>query len=172
MKTILYELYLNLKHYQDFPKEGVDFIDILPITSDGRLREILRNCIINTIPKDIDVIVAPESRGFILAYMLPNYTIIPLRKEGKLPGPTIKETYTTEYSTDTLEVQQIDLTNKHVWFIDDIFATGGTYNIANKLVNRLGGELIGGTVLLNIFNKQPEHGIIKELFIEVKDNEK
>lgn len=172
MKTILYELYLNLKHYQDFPKEGVDFIDILPITSDGRLREILRNCILDTIPKDIDVIAAPESRGFILAYMLPNYTIIPLRKEGKLPGPTIKETYTTEYSTDTLEVQQIDLTNKHVWFIDDIGCTLGTYNIANKLVNRLGGELVGGTVLLNIMDKQPDNGVLKELFIEVKDNEK
>lgn len=169
MKTLLYELYLNLKHYPDFPKEGVDFIDILPITSDGRLRETLRNCIIDTIPKDIDVIVAPESRGFMLAYMLPNYTIIPLRKEGKLPGPTIKETYTTEYSTDTLEVQQIDLTNKHVWFIDDIGCTLGTYNIAHYLVTKLGGKLLGGTVLLNILGKQPDNGVLKELFHDVKE---
>lgn len=169
MKTLLYELYLNLKHYPDFPKEGVDFIDILPITSDGRLREMLRNLLIDTIPKDIDVIVAPESRGFILAYMLPNYTIIPLRKEGKLPGPTIKETYTTEYSSDTLEVQQIDLINKHVWFIDDIGCTLGTYNIAHDLVTKLGGKLIGGTVLLNIMNKQPDNGVLKELFHDIKE---
>jgi adenine phosphoribosyltransferase len=90
----------------------------------------------------------------LLAYILTDYTVVPVRKKGKLPGDVISVTYDTEYSTDTLECSRIDLTGKGCWFVDDIYATGGTYRAVEDLVSQLGGNLLGGSVLLDVLGKK------------------
>lgn len=170
MKLItMLDLYKRIKNYNDFPTEGVVFKDIMPILCEPENRNSLITYITSTIPDDVDVIVAPESRGLMLAFMVSknlNKEILPLRKKGKLPGDILSYTYETEYSVDTLECQVKDLLGKKCWFIDDVYATGGTYRAAEYLVHNLGANLAGGTVLLDIFDSRPNQ--LVELFEEVK----
>lgn len=151
---MLQELYNNIEFIDGFPKEGVRFANILPLLNNPVLRDKLRDVLQDSIPEDVDVIVAPEVRGMLLAYILTDYTIVPIRKKGKLPGDVISVTYDTEYSTDTLECRKVNLKNKNCWFIDDIYATGGTYKAVESLVDQLGGKLIGGSVLLDVLGKK------------------
>jgi len=146
--------------YQDYPTEGVLFEDINPVLRNTETLGILMELIslkVNT--EKADYIVAPESRGFILgAFICGNLgkPLILARKPGKLPGEIVSATYKTEYSEDTLEMQKIDLTGKNVWFIDDVFATGGTYEAVRSLVEQNGGTLAGGTVVKSVLGKEPK----------------
>lgn len=151
---MLQELYNNIEFIDDFPKEGIRFANILPLLNNPILRDKLRDILQDSIPEDVDVIVAPEVRGMLLAYILTDYTVVPVRKKGKLPGEVISVTYDTEYSTDTLECRKINLEGKNCWFIDDIFATGGTYKAVRELITQLGGNLLGGSVLLDVLGKK------------------
>lgn len=165
----LTNIYEQLQYYPNFPREGITFIDIMPLFIDAPNRDALANYINDLIPKDVDVIVAPEARGLMLA-CLTSYNngrmLVPLRKKGKLPGKTYTYTFDTEYSTDTLECQQLDLTGKKCLFLDDVYATGGTYEAAKSLISQCNGTLVSGLVLLDLFNKAPQE--ITELFKEVK----
>lgn len=151
---MIQDLYNNIEFIDGFPKEGVRFANILPLLNNPVLRDKLRDVLQDSIPEDIDIIVAPEVRGMLLAYILTDYTIIPVRKKGKLPGDVVSVTYDTEYSTDTLECQRVDLKGKNCWFVDDIYATGGTYKAVEDLVTQLGGKLVGGSVLLDVLGKK------------------
>lgn len=162
--TITDDIKRYIKVYEDFPTKGVSFKDILPIFRQPKLLKELIKLIISTIPEDVDCIVSPESRGFLLgtlvAYEL-DLPFVPLRKPNKLPGNVISESYSTEYSSDTLEMQVNSVNNRKCYFIDDVYATGGTYEVANKLIKSDNGILLGGTVLLSIFDT-PE--FIKTIF--------
>lgn len=162
--TSLIGLYNQIEYTQDFPSEGVRFADIFPLLSDGTSREWLGYYLTKSIPGGVDTIVAPEVRGLLLGYLTSGYKVIPIRKKGKLPHPTASVTYDTEYSTDTIECNELELGN--CWFIDDIGATYGTYNAVKEIVEKLGGTLKGGTVLLDVLGNKPEE--VKELFEEVK----
>lgn len=144
---------MNKKDFRvikDFPKEGINFIDIMPILND---KDLFAECIKKLENKlvsqfaydDIDVIVGGEARGFIFGAALAaqmGVRFVPIRKAGKLPGRVIKGAYSLEYGTDSLEIQSdsIKLGDKVV-IVDDILATGGTVECMINLVDTLGGEV-------------------------------
>lgn len=139
----------KLRHVMDFPKEGIDFIDITTVLQDA---EALKGCVDGMIDKmaemgDFDLIVGPESRGFIfgtpLAYLL-GKGFIPIRKKGKLPYKTIKVEYQLEYGSDILEMHEDAVKpGQKVIIVDDLLATGGTTESNIKLVEKLGGQVVG-----------------------------
>ncbi|MDQ2087546.1 adenine phosphoribosyltransferase [Herbivorax sp. ANBcel31] len=143
------DLKSKLRQVMNFPKEGVNFIDITTVLQDP---EALKKCIDkmkDEIEKfgEFDVIVGPESRGFIfgtpLAYAI-GRGFVPIRKKGKLPYKTISVEYQLEYGTDMLEIH-IDAISKgqKVIIVDDLLATGGTTESNIKLVEKLGGKVAG-----------------------------
>lgn len=147
-----------IKVVPDFPKQGVHFYDIFPVFQNKEATLALHNLIVQNLP-DVDYIIAPETRGLLLAMLvLPNVNakLLPMRKKGKLPGKKMTFLYKTEYSYDSLEVPDIDLTDKKVFFIDDIYATGGTYRAAKQAVSVLKGELVGGLVLYSVLTPPPK----------------
>jgi adenine phosphoribosyltransferase len=102
----------------------------------------------------IDVVVGAESRGFIFGTLLAralNAGFVPIRKPGKLPAPTHARDYDLEYGSDTLEIHADAIApGQRVLLVDDLIATGGTMIASRQLVNALGGELAGITVLIEL----------------------
>lgn len=143
------DLKAKLRHVMDFPKKGVDFIDITTVLQDAKA---LTQCVDSMKEKamelgNFDMIVGPESRGFIfgapIAYAL-GKGFVPIRKKGKLPYNTISEEYQLEYGTDTLEIHEDAIQpGQNVVIIDDLLATGGTIESNIKLVEKLGGHVCG-----------------------------
>lgn len=139
----------KLRHVLDFPKPGIDFIDITPVLQDPAA---LKQCLEEMRDKvlefgNIDLIVGAESRGFIfgapLAYML-GIGFVPIRKKGKLPYKTISVEYELEYGTDVLEIHEDAVKpGDKIVIVDDLLATGGTAWSNVQLVERLGGEVKG-----------------------------
>ena len=78
--------------------------------------------------------------------------MIPIRKHGKIPGEFIGETieYETEYSKEKIDIPKVDIKNKKCYFIDDVYATGGTYKACKELVEKMGGEMIGGFCIYDV----------------------
>jgi adenine phosphoribosyltransferase len=137
-----------IRDIPDFPKKGIIFKDITPLIGDPQAFKTVINLLAKKYQgKKIDKILCVESRGFIfasaLAYKL-GIGIVPVRKPGKLPYQTTKETYALEYGTDTLEMH-IDAFKKgaRVLIIDDLLATGGTVQACTRLVKKLGGKVAG-----------------------------
>lgn len=137
-----------IRDIPDFPKKGIIFKDITPLIGDPSAFKTVINILAKRYKtKKIDKILCVESRGFIfasaLAYKL-GIGIVPVRKPGKLPYKTIKETYALEYGTDTLEIHE-DAFKKgaKVLIIDDLLATGGTVKACTNLVQKLGGKVAG-----------------------------
>ncbi|NTV90541.1 MAG: adenine phosphoribosyltransferase [Clostridiales bacterium] len=143
------DLKAKLRHVMDFPKPGIDFIDITTVLQDA---DAMKECLdqMRTMAEkvgDFDVIVGPESRGFIfgapLAYVM-NKSFVPIRKKGKLPYKTISVEYQLEYGTDVLEMHEDAIKpGQRVVIIDDLLATGGTTESNIKLIEMLGGEVAG-----------------------------
>lgn len=143
------DLKAKLRHVMDFPKEGIDFIDITTVLQDPMA---LKECLDSMKKKvesfeDFDIIIGPESRGFIfgapLAYMM-NKGFVPVRKKGKLPYKTISIEYQLEYGTDIIEIHEDAVKpGQKVVIVDDLLATGGTTESNIKLVEKLGGQVVG-----------------------------
>ena len=133
----------------DFPKQGIDFIDITTVLQDADAFKESLDLMKEKAADfgDFDLIVGPESRGFIfgtpLAYMM-GKGFIPIRKKGKLPYKTIRAEYQLEYGSDILEMHEDAIKpGQKVVIIDDLLATGGTTESNIKLVKSLGGEVAG-----------------------------
>lgn len=150
------DLKAKFRHVMDFPKEGIDFIDITTVLQD---KDSLRQSIeeMKRLAGELgefDLIVGPESRGFIfgapLAYAL-GKGFVPIRKKGKLPYKTVSVEYELEYGTDTLEIHEDALLpGQRVVIVDDLLATGGTIESNIKLVEKLGGEVAGLVFLVEL----------------------
>lgn len=150
---------MNLKDYiadiPDFPQEGVLFRDITPLMADGpAFHEACGQLIQFAKEVGADVIVGPESRGFIfgcpVAYEL-NIGFVPVRKPGKLPRETISVEYELEYGTNELHVHSDGIKKgQKVLIIDDLLATGGTVDATIKIVEKLGGEVVGCAFLIEL----------------------
>lgn len=138
-----------------FPREGILFFDITTLfkNKDGlkhtfeQLYEPLKNL-------KIDKVVGIESRGFIFGGMLAeklNAGFVPIRKPGKLPAEKIRETYSLEYGLDSIEIHcdAIEKGDK-VILHDDLLATGGTMEAACKLVEKLGGEVVNISFVIEL----------------------
>lgn len=132
---------------EDFPKEGISFMDVTTLIKDGEAYKASIKALAEKIkPLNVDVIVGPEARGFLfgapVAYEL-GIGFVPVRKPGKLPGETIKHDYALEYGSDSLEIHKDSITKgMRVALVDDLLATGGTILAAAKLVESLGGEVV------------------------------
>jgi adenine phosphoribosyltransferase len=127
-----------------FPKEGISFKDITTVLQDGEAFKYTIDLIYNNVKdKNIDVIVGPEARGFLLgtplAYLL-GVGFVPIRKPGKLPAETIRFEYDLEYGSDVLEIHKDAIKpGQRVLIVDDLLATGGTVAATTKLIEKLGG---------------------------------
>lgn len=138
-----------------FPKPGIIFRDISPVLADPRLlRQAVDVMIEPYLGKNIKYVAAIDARGFILGgavAILLNAGFIPIRKKGKLPYKTIDETYELEYGSAELSVH-IDALGKGdtVLLIDDLLATGGTAGAGARLIEKLGGKIVGIEFLVEL----------------------
>ena len=150
---------MNLKDkigdYPDFPKKGVLFRDFSPILGDpAALSFVVEEFSKKFHPNDVDVFAGIESRGFILACALAlkyNKGMILLRKVGKLPGKTVKASYTIEYGKAVMEVQKdVIQEGQRVLICDDLLATGGTAEAAAKLIEKIKGVVVGFAFIIEL----------------------
>ncbi len=150
---------MNYKDYvadvKNFPKEGILFRDITPLMNDGAVFKKANDEFIDFARKvKANLIVGPESRGFIfgcpVAYNL-GIGFVPVRKPNKLPRETISYSYDLEYGSNELHIHA-DAIKKgdKVLIIDDLLATGGTVEASIKLVEKLGGEVVGLAFLIEL----------------------
>ena len=167
---------LNIRTQKNYPIEGVEFIDIMPLIIEKEtLKEIIDLFVEEIKDKNIDYIVAPEARGFLLGSALAdrlNIGCLPVRKEGKLPPTTVeaKIEYEKEYGKDVLELPKLVNTNyenKNFYIVDDIYATGNTMEKIREAIEKLGGKVLGEGVILNIVELNDN----KELFSLIDVNE-
>ena len=150
---------MNLQDYiaaiPDYPIEGVLFRDVTPLLADGEAYHCAIQQIVNFAKKvGAELVVGPESRGFIfgcpVAYEL-GIGFVPARKPNKLPRETISYEYALEYGTNTIEMHKDAIKpGQKVLVVDDLLATGGTIVAANKLVEQLGGEVVGCAFLIEL----------------------
>ncbi len=139
----------------DFPKEGIVYKDITPLLKDPKIFQEITDLFTEKYKdQEIDYVVGVESRGFIFGAPLAlnlGCGFIPARKKGKLPYTTIEESYDLEYGSATLELHTDAIEKgKKVVIIDDLLATGGTVNAVAKLIERLGGDIVGIDFLIGL----------------------
>ncbi len=131
----------------DFPEKGIIFRDITTVLQDADGLQLAINGIQKSLEGvDFDVVVGPESRGFIfgvpIAYNL-HKGFVPVRKKGKLPCETISMEYDLEYGSAVIEMHKDSIKpGQKVVIVDDLIATGGTIEAIIKLVEQLGGEVV------------------------------
>ena len=139
----------------DFPKPGILFKDITPVLGDAELFARVTGAMAAPFLNDgVTHVVAIESRGFILAGPIAQQLgagLVPVRKPGRLPAHTVRETYDLEYGTDTLEMHRDALeATSRVLIVDDVLATGGTARAAWRLAERHAGHIVGCSFLIEL----------------------
>lgn len=144
-----------IRDVPNFPKEGILFKDITPVLADAQsMRQVIDQFIAFAAPLHPDVIVGIESRGFVLGMPLAldlEIGFAPVRKVGKLPYDTIQEHYNLEYGTNTLEMHSdAIIPGQRVIITDDLLATGGTAAASCKLIERLGGVVVGMAFMVEL----------------------
>ncbi|EKB57228.1 adenine phosphoribosyltransferase [Falseniella ignava] len=150
---------MNLKDYiatiPDYPKEGILFRDITPLMADGPAFAYATQQIVDYAREvGAELVVGPEARGFIIgcpvAYAM-EIGFAPVRKPKKLPREVIEVEYEKEYGTDILTMHRDAISpGQKVIIIDDLLATGGTIEATIKLVEKLGGEVVGCAFLIEL----------------------
>jgi len=133
-----------VREIPDFPKPGILFKDITPILLDGKLfrlaiAEFSRGCE----GMDVAKVAGIDARGFLFGATLAHELglgFVPIRKRGKLPGPTIREAYALEYGESEIEIHSDAISpGERIVLVDDLLATGGTAAAAKRGIQRLGG---------------------------------
>lgn len=151
---------LNIRTEMNFPIEGIEFIDINPLLIEKEIyNEITEKFAMEIQDKNIDYIISPEARGFLFGCPVAsklNIGFIPVRKKGKMPPTTVETSfeYEKEYGKDILELPKLinneSYKNKNFYIIDDIYATGNTARAIKEAVEKLGGNILGIGVVINI----------------------
>ena len=168
----------NIEDYMrsipDFPKKGIIFRDMTKALNDPEGLQMVIDSLSSFLKdKDFNIIGGIESRGFILGMPLAynfHKAFLPVRKKGKLPCETIEESYDLEYGSASIEIDKTAV--KHgdrVVLVDDLIATGGTMKAACKLVERLGGKVVGILFLMelvdlkgrDVLSDYPVYSVIK-----------
>jgi adenine phosphoribosyltransferase len=149
------DLKQHIRSVPDFPKAGILFYDITTLLRDPQgFRTTVDTLSVPYTGQGIDVVVGIESRGFILGAAVAERIgagFIPIRKPGKLPARSLKETYDLEYGKDALEIHEDAVEQgQRVLIVDDVLATGGTAAAATQLVRKLGGQLHGLAFLIEL----------------------
>ena len=149
------ELRTKIRDIKDFPTEGILFKDITTLLKDGPAwASVIDHLAARYHTARIEIVVGVESRGFIFGGALAHQLkagFVPVRKRGKLPGPTLEEEYELEYGRDVLAIHEDAIQpGQKVLVVDDLLATGGTMAATLRLVERLGGKVVGTAFLIEL----------------------
>ena len=144
-----------IRDFPDFPRPGIVFRDITSVLREpGHFAEAIKQLEGLLLGVDYDVIIAPESRGFIFASPIAisqKKGLVLARKKGKLPGETIEKKYFLEYGMDSIEIHKSDVQpGQKVVIVDDLLATGGTCRGICELVEELGGLVVKSVFLIEL----------------------
>ena len=144
-----------IRDIPDFPQPGIMFKDITPLLADDdAFSSVIDLIVVRYGRGNVDKVVGIEARGFILASPVAYHFgagFVPVRKEGKLPWDTEREEYALEYGTAVLEIHKDAIgVGDRVLIVDDVLATGGTARATAKLVERLGGKVMGIACLIEL----------------------
>jgi adenine phosphoribosyltransferase len=139
----------------DFPHEGIMFRDVTTLFANPRgFRMAVDQLLHPYAGEDIDVVVGLEARGFILGGAIAHQLgkgFVPIRKKGKLPGATIEQSYTLEYGEAVMEIHNDAIeAGAKVLVVDDLLATGGTAAAGIKLLEKLGGNVVGCAFVIDL----------------------
>src|SRR4029077_13331427 len=149
----------RVRDIADYPQPGVMFKDITPLLADGdalaaAVSGLAAGHARRGAPGGVDKVAGIEARGFILAASVAiqlGAGFVPVRKQGKLPGPTFARSYDLEYGSATIEVHQDAFApGERVLIVDDVLATGGTAAATAGLVRTAGAEVTGISVILEL----------------------
>jgi len=144
-----------IRTIEDFPKEGIKFRDVTTLFSDPQgLRLTIDQMTQPFAGQKIDKVIGIEARGFILADAIAHQLsagFAPIRKKGKLPGPTISQGYTLEYGEAIVEIHRDAIeAGERMLLVDDLLATGGTVAASISLVERLGGDIVACSFIIDL----------------------
>jgi adenine phosphoribosyltransferase len=144
-----------IRDVPDFPQPGIVFKDITPLLADeNAFSSVIDLIVVHYGRGNIDKVVGIEARGFILASPIAYHFgagFVPVRKEGKLPWESEREEYQLEYGTAVLEIHRDAIRpGERVLIVDDVLATGGTALATARLVERLGGKVMGIACLIEL----------------------
>lgn len=168
------ELKALIRNVPNFPKQGIQFKDITPLLRSAQGLALAVEMLVNPFRGlGVELVVGAESRGFIFGTACAQALscgFVPIRKPGKLPAEKIALTYDLEYGQDTLEIHRDAITKgKRCLVVDDLLATGGTMKACCDLVEKLGGNILGIAVLIELtflagrkrFNKYDVHSVLR-----------
>jgi adenine phosphoribosyltransferase len=149
------ELRAKIRDIKDFPTAGILFKDITTLLKEGpAFRRVIDLLAERYRTQRVDVVVGVESRGFILGGALAhqlNAGFVPVRKLGKLPGKTVAVEYELEYGRDALAIHEDAISpGQRVLAADDLLATGGTMAATLRLIQLLGGQVVGATFMIEL----------------------
>jgi adenine phosphoribosyltransferase len=142
-----------LRDVPDFPTPGVLFKDISPLLADGTAFDAVIHALASSADGGADLVAGIEARGFLIAGALARQLgcgVVPVRKAGKLPPPTLRRSYQLEYGSAEIEVPQGILDGKRVAIVDDVLATGGTLRAAAELLTEAGAQVVGMGVIVEL----------------------
>ena len=167
---------LHIRTQKNFPKEGIEFIDIMPlIIQKQTFNEIIDKFVKEIQDKKVEYIAGAEARGFMIGTAVANQLnigFIPVRKAGKLPPKTVEKqfSYEKEYGKDKMELPKLvneEYAGKRIYIVDDIYATGNTMKAIKQAIEEVGGIVVGQGVIMNIKELNEE----KEIFSLIDVNE-
>jgi len=141
--------------YEDYPKKGVEFKDVLGIIQEPRIfKELILKMSSSQIIKNAEAIISIDARGFIFGSAISLQASKPMivaRKPGKLPGELVEKNYSLEYGENTLSIQKKALKKYNSYaIVDDLLATGGTVNCVSKILESNNKEVVGILVVIEL----------------------
>ena len=163
------ELKLKIRTIPNFPKPGIQFGDITTLLADPQaFNDVVERFVKHYQDEQIDLVVGIESRGFIIGAPLAlrlGKGFVPVRKEGKLPGPTHVVEYNLEYGTDRVEVHLDAIPpGSRVLMVDDLLATGGTMEGSSKLIEKIGGIISGYAFVIELIDLKGRNRLDKPVY--------
>ena len=163
------DLKLKIRTIPNFPIPGIQFRDITTLLADpDAFNDVIERFVNHYQDEQIDLVVGIEARGFIIGAPLAlrlGKGFIPIRKEGKLPGPTHGLDYELEYGSDRVEVHQDAIpVGSRVLMVDDLLATGGTMGVSSRLIEQVGGIIVGYAFLIELVDLKGRKHLEKPIF--------
>ena len=154
MSTLQERIDQTIANVADFPKPGIQYKDITPLFLDAELSNAIVDAFVDKAKGKVDAVCGIESRGFLYGIQIAQKLGVPfilVRKAGKLPPPTVSQSYDLEYGQATIEVNETYIKEgMRVLVHDDVLATGGTAEACAKLVEKCGGKVSQFSFIVNL----------------------